>query len=125
MRYKVSLGMLATEAMTELGKASAQEDYSHYRGFLVKRAEFCKSLRRSYAPLHLDPKTVPPLVGSVIYAVIKRDSAQIPCASAKIETINTLEPLIAQILHEGRVPTLDESLQIAEGLYEASAADPS
>lgn len=126
MRYNVSLGMLATEAMTELSKATAHDDYSHYRAFLERSAEFCRSLRRSYSPLHVDLKAAPSFVGgNVIYAVLKRESARAPYATAKVKTVDAIEPLIARILSEGRAPTSDESLQIAEVLYETSAADPS
>jgi hypothetical protein len=123
MKYNITLGMLATDAMTELNKASVQKDYGHYRGFLEKSAQFCRDLRRSYAPLRIDQVTQPYIGGAVMHAVHTFESGRPPYASAKLETISKLEPLINKILSEERPPTQEESIQIAEGLYESSAAD--
>ena len=124
MRYNVNLGMLATDAMTELTRAEARDDYELYRIFLQKSADVCRSIRSSYDRLEIDPVSLPAPVGSFSSAVMKREHERFPQASPKLETINTLEPLIAAILNEQRVPTPEERLKIAKALYETSAADP-
>jgi hypothetical protein len=125
MRYNVNLGMLATDAMTELTKAEARNDYGLYRTFLQKSAEFCRSTRSSYDRLEIDPGNLPAQAGNFLCAVMKREHERSPQASPKLETINTVEPLITAILEEERVPTPEERLKIAKALYETSAADPS
>jgi hypothetical protein len=124
MRYNVNLGMLATDAMTQLTKAEARNDYELYRTFLQKSAEFCRSIRNSYDRLEIDPGNLPAPAGNFLCAVMKREHDRFPQASPKLETINQLEPLITAILDQQRVPTPEERFRIAKALYETSAADP-
>jgi hypothetical protein len=123
MRYNVSLGMLATEAMTELTKAEINNSADNYRRFLEKTAEFCKSLRRSYGNLSIDPATLPPPAVSFLSAVMATQP-QTQTSNTKLEVVNNLEPLISSILSQQRIPTADERLKIAQALYDTSAADP-
>jgi hypothetical protein len=125
MRYNVGLGLLATDAMTQLTKAEARDDYDLYRTFLLKSVEFFRSIRDSYDPLEIDTKTLPAPAGNFLCAVMKREQEHSPHASFKVETVNEVEPLIAAILGQQRKPTPEERLKIAKALYETSAADPS
>jgi len=123
MRYNVSLGLLATDAMTELTKAEASDNEQHYRAFLEKSAEFCRSIRRSYAQLQIVPGTLPAPAVSFLNAVKASEQERLS-ATTKLEAINVLEPLIVTILNQQRIPTEEERLKIAQALYQTSAADP-
>jgi hypothetical protein len=125
MRYNVGLGLLATDAMTELTRAENRDDYELYQTFLRKSAEFCRSVRDSYDRLQVDPVNLPSPAGNFLSAVMKRQQERRPDLNPKVEIINALEPLITTILSEQRIPTPEERLKIARALYETSAADPS
>lgn len=123
MHYDVSLGLLATDAMTELTRAEARGEYEHYRAFLQKSAEFCRSIIDTYGQLRIDAGDASALALSFLSAVMRRDPQ--PASTAfKLDNVTQVEPLIRAIIEQNRIPTPEERLRIAQVLYQASAADP-
>ena len=53
MTYDMELGLLATQALTELVHAEAHQDEGSYRTFLLTSAEFCKSILEASASVDL------------------------------------------------------------------------
>ena len=123
MTYDMELGLLATQAMTDLVHAEANQDDSSYRTFLVKSAEFCKSIREASVSVELSA-TTPTAIADLVSAVLKvsqeRSSAY---ERDRLKQVEQIEPVIRRVLDENRKPTTAEQLQIAEALYSASAAD--
>ncbi len=124
MKYNVSLGLLATEAMSELTRAEGSNSEDHYRLFLEKTAEVCRAVRRSYEELHVDTATLPPLTVNFLSAVMASQPQVITRTNAtKLEIVNSVEPVVIAIMKQRRAPTSDERFRIAEALYQTSAAD--
>ena len=123
MTYDMELGLLATQAMTELVHAEAHQDDNRYRAFLEKSAEFCKSIQEASASVDLS-ETTPTEIAALVSAVLKvsqeRSSAY---ERDRLKQVEQIEPVIRRVLDEKRKPTPAEQLQIADVLYTASAAD--
>jgi hypothetical protein len=124
MHYNVNLGLLATDAVRQLTQAEAGDDDQLYTVFLQKSVEFCHLIRDSYDRLQFDPVGLPAPAGTFLSAVMKREQERNPQASPKLKAVYALEPLLADILNQGRRPTDDERFAILKALYEASSADP-
>ncbi|MBZ5591114.1 MAG: hypothetical protein LAP39_02690 [Acidobacteriia bacterium] len=123
MVYDVNLGILATQAITELTRATSYDEPDRYQLFLQKSAEFCRSVRESLSQMDLQ-ETGPDDAARFLSAVM--NSAGRPSSTSdayKLRQVGDLEPIIEQILHEHRQPTDQEQLRIAELLYAASSAD--
>jgi hypothetical protein len=121
MEYDIRLGLMATDAISELTRARSLDRLEAYRSFLEKSANYCRSLRHTYGHLTEIPPTIP-LEAQTFLAAIMKTQHPSPRTSAKLEIVNKLEPLIEKILTENRVPTKPERLEIARGLYQSSAA---
>jgi len=124
MHYNVNLGLLATDAVTQLTKAEARNDDGLYQAFLQKSLQVCRSIRDSYDRLQIDPGNLPAPAGSFLSAVMKREQERYPKVNPKLKAVTELEPLLDAILKAERRPTDEERLEIVKVLYEASAADP-
>ena len=123
MIYDMELGLLATQALTDLVDAEARQDDSSYRTFLEKSAEFCRSIRDASASVDLSATTnteIAALVSAVLKVSQERSSAY---ERNRLKQVDQIEPVIRRVLEENRKPTVEEQLQIAELLYSASAAD--
>lgn len=122
MTYDIQLGLLATQAVTDLLRAEAQQDDAHYRVFLLKSAEFCRAVRGSLSGVSL-PHTTSKEVAAFISAV--RSSSEARSSEHerdRLTQISQIEPVINRVLKENRRPNADEQVQIAKALYSASAA---
>jgi hypothetical protein len=123
MTYDMQLGLLATQAVTDLLRGEAQQDDAHYRTFLLKSADFCRSVRESLSSISL-PSSTSKEVAAFISAVMSLSEARSSEREReRLSQISQIEPLIVRVLNENRRPNADEQVQIAEVLYSASAAD--
>ena len=123
MIYDMELGLLATQAITDLVDAEARQDESRYRTFLEKSAEFCRAIREASAAVHL-PETTPSEIAALVSAVLKMSQERSSAfEQGRLRQVDQVEPVIRRVLDENRKPTPDEQLQIAELLYSATAAD--
>lgn len=123
MTYDMQLGLLATQAVTDLLRAEAQQDDAQYRTFLLKSDEFCRSVRESLSSISL-PSSTSAEVAAFISAVMSlSEGRSSEHERARLSQISQIEPVIARVLSENRRPNADEQIQIAEVLYSASAAD--
>ena len=123
MTYDMELGLLATQALTELVHAEAHQDDNRYRTFLEKSAEFCRSIHEASASVDISEST-PGEIAALVSAVLKisqeRSSAY---ERERLKQVEQIEPVIRRLLVENRKPTVEEQLQIADVLFSASAAD--
>ena len=123
MTYDMELGLLATQALTELVHAEAHQGDDRYRTFLEKSAEFCKSILEASASGAIS-ETTPAEIAALVSAVLKVSKERSSDYERdRLKQVEQIEPVIRQVLNENRKPTTDEQLQIADLLYAASAAD--
>ncbi len=123
MTYDLQLGMLATQAMSHLLTAEANQDDVEFRRFLTASAEFCRAIQSNVVDVST-PTCDATDAGAFISAVMK---ISVPKSSEadrdRLRLIEAIQPLIDRVLLEDRRPDLTEQLQIAEVLYTSSAAD--
>ena len=123
MTYDMELGLLATQAMTELVHAEAQQDDTRYRAFLERSAEFCRSIRETSASISISENT-PGEIAALVSAVVKVSQERSSVYEReRLKQVEQIEPVIRRVLVEERKPTVKEQLQIADVLFSASAAD--
>ena len=123
MTYDMELGLLATQALTELIDAEAHQDDNLYRTFLQKSAEFCKSIREASASVNLS-ETATGEIAALVSAILKVSQERSSSYEQdRLKQVEKIEPVILRVLDENRKPTTEEQLQIADLLYSASAAD--
>lgn len=122
MTYDMELGLLATQALTELIDAEAHQDDKLYRTFLQKSAEFCKSIREASASVNLS-ETATGEIAALVSAILKVSQERSSSYEQdRLKQVEKIEPVILRVLGENRKPTTEEQLQIADLLYFASAA---
>ena len=123
MNYDIQLGLLATQALTDLLLAVAGDDETRYRGFLLKSAEFCRSIRESEPSAALPQATSQAAVAFISTVMKVSEERSSVHEKSRFVSIQKIEPLIGRVLEENRRPNRDEQVQIAEVLYSASGAD--
>ena len=122
MTYDMELGLLATQALTDLVHAEAQLDDNSYRAFVEKSAEFCKSIREASASVDLPASTASNIAAFVAAVVKVSQERSSDFERERLGHVEQIEPVIRRVLDENRKPTPEEQLQIADLLYSASAA---
>jgi len=123
MTYDMHLGLLATQALTDLVLAGAENDEVRYRGSLLKVAEFCRAVRETVPTGGLSANAPKDAAAFISAAMKVSDLRSSDFQKNRAERAQRIESLIETILRENRRPNADEQVQIAETLYSASAAD--
>jgi hypothetical protein len=123
MTYDLQLGLLATQAMSHLLNAEANQDDVAFRQFLTTSANFCQAIIHSVAdplPMACDATDADAFISAVMKVSVHKSSE---ADRDRLRQIEEIQPLIDRVLQENRRPDPTEQLQIAAVLYTSSAAD--